>query len=107
MNDRQVTNNDCMTHFRSELTFWFYKWGRLKSTTHQHGCSEIKVRAELGDEDVRGDHVFPVHGLHLPDDVRHPLKLLLGTRHPQEVHLRQPDVGEILLERKVKKTCKA
>lgn len=31
--------------------------------------------------------LIAVHILHLADDIRHPLKLLLSTRHPQKVHL--------------------
>lgn len=31
--------------------------------------------------------LIAVHILHLTYDIRHPLKLLLSTRHPQKVHL--------------------
>ena len=56
---------------------------------YQHGGPEVELLPELGDEDVHADQVLGVVLLHLTDDVRHPLKLLLGTRDPQEVHLQK------------------
>ncbi len=62
----------------------------LKSAfAHQHGCPDVELLLELSDEDVDGYNVPLVAVLHVPDDLRHPLKLLLRPRHPQEVHLRR------------------
>ena len=56
-------------------------------STYQHGGPEVELLLELGDTD--GDLHKPVcvRGLHLPDDVRHPLEALLGPGHPDEVDL--------------------
>lgn len=46
--------------------------------------------------------LIAIHILYLTDDIRHPLKLLLSTCHPQKVHLNMhgevdQDFGLILL----------
>ena len=55
--------------------------------THQHNRTQVKLLVELGDEDVDVGELLLVLLLDLADDVRHPLKLLLRTRDPQEVNL--------------------
>jgi len=55
--------------------------------SYQHGGPEIKFLLELCDENMYIHKVICVHIFHFSDDVRHPLKLLLCTSHPQEVNL--------------------
>ena len=57
--------------------------------TYQHGCPEVKLVEELSDEDVNLHKVLCVLLLNLTDDVGKPLKLVLGTCHPDEVNLQQ------------------
>lgn len=47
----------------------------------------MKLLSQLGDVGVHGHQVLTVILLHLSDDVSHPLKLPLGSRHPDEVDL--------------------
>lgn len=61
-------------------------------TSHQHGGAQVKLLRHLSDVSVDRDELPGVHLLHLPDDVRHPLKLMLRSRHPDEVNLQ--NVGE-------------
>lgn len=55
--------------------------------SHQHGGAQVKLLRHLGDVCVDRDELLGVQLLHLPDDVRHPLKLMLRPRHPDEVNL--------------------
>ena len=55
--------------------------------TYQHGGPEVKLLSQLGDVDVHGHQVLVVILLYLPDDVSQPLKLPLGSCHPDEVDL--------------------
>ena len=62
------------------------KWAGLWQT-YEHGGPDVELLPELGDKQVHADQVAAVVLLHLPDDVSHPLKLLLGASYPQEVDL--------------------
>ena len=65
--------------------------------TYQHGGPEVKLVEELGDEDVDLHKIFRVLLLNLTDDVGQPLKLVLGTSHPDEVNLhRTVNTHEVL-----------
>ena len=55
--------------------------------TYQHGGPEVKLVKELCDEDVDLHKIFRVLLLDLTDDISQPLKLVLGTGHPNEVDL--------------------
>jgi hypothetical protein len=57
--------------------------------TYQHGGSKVKLVKELSDKDVCLHQVIFVSILNIPDDLREPLPLLLGTGHPDEKHLEQ------------------
>ena len=57
------------------------------SNTYQHGGSEVKLVKELSDKNVSLDQVLLVSILNIPDDLREPFPLLLGTGHPDEEHL--------------------
>lgn len=57
--------------------------------SHQHSSPKVKFLRQLGDVDVDRDQLLGVHVFHLPDDVRHPLKLVLCPSHPDEIHLQQ------------------
>ena len=59
--------------------------------TYQHGGPEVKLVKELGDEDVDLHQMFRVFLLNLTDDVGQPLKLVLGTCHPDEINLHRTD----------------
>lgn len=59
--------------------------------TYQHGSSEVKLVKELCDEDVDLDKILCILLLNLTDDVSQPLKLVLGTSHPDEVNLYRSD----------------
>ena len=61
--------------------------GISSGVTYKHGSSEIKLVKELSDKDVHLHQPILVSFLHLTDDVREPLVLLLGTGHPDEEHL--------------------
>ena len=55
--------------------------------TYQHGGPEVKLVKELSDEDVDFHKILCILLLNLTDDVSQPLKLVLGTCHPDEVNL--------------------
>ena len=57
--------------------------------TYQHSGSEIELLEELSDEDMDTDEVIGVVVFDITDDVSEPLVVLLGTGHPDEVHLRK------------------
>ena len=57
--------------------------------TYQHGGSKVKLVEELSDKDVCLHQVVFVSILDIPDDLREPLPLLLGTGHPDEKYLKQ------------------
>jgi len=52
----------------------------------QKDCPEVELVLELRDEDVVADDAPRVLFLHLVEDLREPLELLLAARHPQEQH---------------------
>ena len=52
---------------------------------YQHSGPEIKLLLELRDEDMDRHEILLVGVLHVPNNVRQPLKLLLVTGHPQEI----------------------
>ena len=58
-----------------------------KNVTHQHSGSEVKLVKELSYKDVSLHQVLLVSILHILDDLRKPLPLLLSTGHPDEEHL--------------------
>ena len=49
---------------------------------HQHSCTKVKFLLELGDADLDVHKTVIVCGLHLPNDVGHPLKTTLGPSNP-------------------------
>ena len=55
--------------------------------THQHGCSEIKLVKELGDEDVALNQTLGVCLFDITNDVSEPFPLFLTTSHPDEKYL--------------------
>ena len=55
--------------------------------TYQHGGPEVKLVEELCNEDMNLHKILYILLLNLTDDVSQPLKLVLGTSHPDEVNL--------------------
>ena len=63
--------------------------------SYQHGGAQVKLLGQLGDVDVDRHQLQGVHLLHLAYDVRHPLKLPLGPRHPDEVNLHKKETLDL------------
>lgn len=63
--------------------------GERQRATNEHDGPEVKLALELSDEDVRANDVPLVGCLHRAQDVRHPFKLLLAPRCPQENDLKR------------------
>ena len=55
--------------------------------TYQHGSPQVKLVKECSHKDVGLNQLLGVRLLNLPNGVCEPLKLLLVTSHPDEVHL--------------------
>ena len=62
--------------------------------TYKHGGPDIELFLVLSNEDVHRHNILQIVLLHLTDDVRHPLELLLRPRHPNEVHLIEEIKGQ-------------
>ena len=57
--------------------------------SYQHSGSEIELLEELCDEDVNADEIICVIVLYISNDVGEPFVMLLGTGHPDEIHLKK------------------
>lgn len=68
----------------------FYLWEiAVLRMSYQHARAKIELLIKLCDEDMNVQQSPAVLLLDLPNDLCHPLELLLRARHPQEVYLKK------------------